>query len=72
MIVKVQLPIAGDVGEALVYNEDRSVWFLGPVTDVLVNAMEGEHKRFFDAHFEPDGKGGVVFHIDDDAPWQDW
>lgn len=47
MIVKVQLPIAGDMSQALVYDEKRSIQTFIPVTASLLEAMDGRLKVYF-------------------------
>jgi len=71
MIVKVQIPLAGSdaqaMGEALIYNEGRTIEALLPITDDLLEAMDGEPKAFFYAHME-----GTNLLLDGPAPWQEW
>lgn len=68
-IVKVQIPLLtfGGEGEALFYNEDQSVHCMFPVTEELLEWMEGEPKKFFYFHIS---KKHIV--LDEEAPWQDW
>jgi hypothetical protein len=69
MIVKVQIPLAtsGPISEALIYDESRTIEALLPVTDDLLEAMDGQPKAFFYAHME-----GTNLLIDGPAPWQEW
>lgn len=53
-VVKIQLPIAGDLSKALIYNEDRSINFLWPVEDVQ-DIMDGRPKVYFFATIDQEG-----------------
>jgi len=70
IIVKVQLSIAGDYSEveAMIYNADHSVFYMGPPDKELLEAMGEEKKKFF--FFEIiDGKKIKLLQ---EAPQQDW
>lgn len=71
MIVKVQIPLAGSdpqaMSEAFVYNRDRSIEAMLPITEELLVVMDGEYKAFFEAHME-----GTNLLLDGPAPWQEW
>lgn len=68
-IVKVQVPLATseEVPAALLYNKDRHVQAMVPVTDELLASMAGEKKKFFYARMV-----GTIINIDGEAPCQDW
>ena len=70
-IVKVQVPITTNLppGEeqCLVYNRDRTVECMFPVTKEINDAMAGDLKQFFYAYMK-----GTVLHLDGIAPWQGW
>jgi hypothetical protein len=70
-IVKVQRPVETNLPPAehrvLVYNRDRSVEALLPVTKDLLQAMGEEFKQFWYAYYR-----GTVLHLDRLAPWQEW
>lgn len=71
MIVKVQIPLSGSdpqaMSAAFIYDEARTIEALLPITDDLLEAMDGEYKAFFHAHLE-----GTNLFIDGRAPWQEW
>lgn len=69
IIVKVQLPIAGNghLDDVMVYNENKTIMMITPAPRGMRRRMRGELKAYFYAHVE---KGWVV--IDEKAPWQDW
>ncbi len=46
--IKVQIPLAGDMSKALIYNQDRSIQTTWPVDDVM-GIMQGTKKRYFRA-----------------------
>lgn len=66
VVVKIQMPIVGE--EVLVYNKDRSLQELVPITDKIRDAMDGELKKYF------------LAELHDGPPWltlqeieaQDW
>jgi hypothetical protein len=70
-IFKVQVPIATNEPEpqALIYNEDRSKEFWMPLTQQILDFMDGEFKKF--VYGSVDYKHNT-FTIDSDAPWQEW
>lgn len=45
-VFKFQLPQAGDMGQALVYNRDRSIQLFKPV-EAVAEDMKGRPKAFF-------------------------
>ena len=70
MIVKVQLPVEWSLDvtpEALVYNEDGSVYVQVPILPELIEAMDGKVKKFFHAEY-----GGDTIKLTAEAPWQEW
>lgn len=52
MIVKVQLPLAGAMTHALVYNKDRSYNKMLLITPALEEKMGGEKLAYFSSHSE--------------------
>lgn len=67
-IVKVQLPLAGYMGDVLIYNEDQSILEQFPIPKGLKKMMNGEKKQFFYAHTDKN----KMLVLDEIAPWQDW
>ena len=68
MIVKVQVPIYPPDGkDCLVYNEDRTVEYHGPIPDVVLKALGSRKKGFFYAKVK-----GDELVIIKEAPWQEW
>jgi len=65
-IFKVQVPLYGDP-KALIYNEDDTIRFFAPITDDLLQSMDGQPKAFFYGFVANNS-----FHIKKEAPWQDW
>lgn len=51
MIVKIQLPIMGDMSKAYVYNEDRTFEYFMHMTPEIVLLMGEEKKVFFEVEF---------------------
>lgn len=45
-IVKIQIPLGGDLSNAVIYNKDRSFMTFWPVAEVL-DLMDGEIKKYF-------------------------
>ena len=68
MIVKVQIAIAGHY-QVLVYSQDESVLYQGPVTEEIEKLMNGKKKEFFHAHIN-DLDGTLI--LDKPASWQEW
>jgi hypothetical protein len=70
MIIKVQLPLYSNEKnpEAFIYNEDRSVTVMLPVSQDIIDAMDGEPKKYFHATVSKKG----ILNIKAEAPWQDW
>ncbi len=71
MIVKVQASLATNDPRgqlALIYNEDRTVEWCGPVSDEILAQLKGEPKAFFYAFLDDKG----VIQIKNPAPWQEW
>jgi aminoglycoside/choline kinase family phosphotransferase len=60
--IKVQLPIAGDMSKALVYNEDRTINFLWPVEDIQ-DIMYGRPKAYFSSTIDQDGQVTIESEI---------
>jgi hypothetical protein len=73
IIVKIQVPLATNMKEApaLVYDETRAVTSTLPVTEELLQIMEGDLKAFFHAEVE-EGEEEDTITIGDRAPWQEW
>lgn len=71
-VVKVQLPIMGDMSQILIYTQDRKIEQMFPAKGELLKdlqgMMEGEPKAFFYAHTDEN----KFLVIDDPAPWQNW
>lgn len=67
-IFKIQVPIAGDHGEALVYNKKQDSRGLIPITDEVKKVMGDEFKKFI---FGKRLESGII-EIHGAAPWQDW
>ena len=68
MIVKVQVPISGNMEpKALIYNRDRTLELLHPITPELQRAMAGWLKRFFYVRIVNE-----QLTLDGEAPWQNW
>ena len=69
MIVKVQLSLASSDGktDVLVYNQDRSIQYMGAAWPELVEMMGGEHRAFFNAGLVD---GDIV--LNEPTDWQDW
>jgi hypothetical protein len=69
-IVKVQRPLVTNAApgeeEALIYNRDRSLEVMFPMSQ-LAGAMGEDLKQFWHAHLE-----GTTLHLDKPAPWQEW
>jgi hypothetical protein len=65
MIVKVQLPISGNEPgppKMLVYNQDRSVELLMPVSDrMAVELRQFPYKGYFQAYWEKGKANALVF-----------
>lgn len=66
MIVKVQLPLAGDP-MAFVYSEDRSISLYVPASAVTRRFGGEEKKLFFHAEIV-----GDQLELGERAPWQKW
>jgi hypothetical protein len=75
-IVKVQLPIVTSepAPMALIYNRDRSVGNMVPVTAKLRRLVRDELKSFWFAHLIPDPNqlGAFLVSLARPAPWQEW
>jgi len=71
MIVKVQISLWGFPADAppevLVYNEDRSVFYKGPLSKETAQLMGNSRKAFFTAEVE-NGRLKLIGN----ALWQDW
>jgi len=68
-IFKIQIPIAGNAKPmALVYNGDRSVEVYIPITEDFIKMMGDKKKSFFYGFVDED----KTFHVEKEAPWQDW
>lgn len=68
---KLQVPLASNEKDApaMVYNEDRTIQFFLPMTDEILNMMNGRPKAYFNMTF-PDGKSDVV--IGEEVPNPGW
>lgn len=66
-IVKVQLPIMGDMSNALIYDRKKKIMTHVPITKPIRIAMDGNLKAYFHAEL----KGDKVELISK-APWQEW
>ncbi|AHC30574.1 hypothetical protein CC53_gp157 [Rhizobium phage vB_RleS_L338C] len=66
-IVKIQLPLAGSVSDALIYDKTKHVHVFLPVGDVEEIA-KGRVKFFTKARIDSDG----FLHIEEDAEEQTW
>ncbi len=73
-IFKIQLPLATNDPQpkALVYNADRSIESMWPITQDLLNVMAGEVKRFFYCTVTAWDDTSDDVDLVADAPWQDW
>lgn len=70
MIVKVQLPLyPPDAPEALVYNEDATVYVQIPITPELRETMEGHYKKFFEANYD---EAANTIKFTKEAPYREW
>jgi aminoglycoside/choline kinase family phosphotransferase len=65
--VKIQLPLAGDMTNALIYNEDKTINFLWPVEDVQ-DIMYGRPKAYFLSTINQDGQ----VTIESETEERDW
>ncbi len=70
-IYKVQVPLASSEKSppALVYDEQRKKQIFMPVTDELLEFMDGEPKKFV---FGAVNRKTDNFEIHKEAPWQRW
>lgn len=68
-IVKIQLPIGGEMSHALMYNEDRTIETLQPITQALLK-MFGKTVKIF-AYCTYDRRTKTL-NILRKAPWQEW
>lgn len=70
MIVKVQMPLMSNKVEAqaFVYDEKREFETFIPITKTILKYMDGEPKKYFEAHI----KNGDELVFDKEIPWQDW
>ncbi|QZI85774.1 hypothetical protein CPT_Summit_123 [Stenotrophomonas phage Summit] len=75
-IFKVQIPIGGDMGAALIYNKDRSICFQLPLTDEARKELnrhfkKGEYKIYVEGRLQgPASDAG--FEILKRMPEQAW
>lgn len=67
MIVKVQRPLAGEVGEALVYDERRDFNAFVPMTTELRRLFGGRLKFYCEAELV--GRDLVVGRVVPDCDW---
>ena len=67
-IVKVQASIVG-APNVLVYNRERTIMQQFPQTPEVMKAMNGDLKKFFYYHLDPETKKLI---LDEEAPWQQW
>jgi hypothetical protein len=70
MIVKVQLSLntSEATRQVLIYNKSRSILFEGLADSEVINAMNGEPKRFFQAHLDFNERV-VLDDVVDDRDW---
>jgi hypothetical protein len=76
-IVKVQIPLVTTERKpwALIYNSDRSVEEMFPITCGLLKRLDSQPKSFWYAKYAPDpgGRPGEFrLHLLRKAPWQEW
>jgi len=76
-ILKVQIPIVTTEPDPviLVYNQDRSIEAMLPLTPKVRRFLKGKLKSFWVAHAVPDlkaGNGKYQICLDRPAPWQEW
>jgi len=71
VIVKVQTPLLSNDPDAmaLVYDKTRRNQGFMPIDEYLLEAMNGEPKKFFHAQILKD-EVKVIYNMP--APWQDW
>ncbi len=74
MIVKVQISLATSDGvpSVLVYDEAQDFMYEGEPTPEILEAMDGEHRKFFNAQLTIDVMGDKQFDLMDEVPEQDW
>lgn len=70
-IVKIQMPIAGE-NDYFVYNKNRSVMAILPVTEEIKEFMNGELKKFAYAKYQNPKAKYTLLEILGEAPWQNW
>jgi hypothetical protein len=68
IIVKVQLPLAGDQTRALVYNQDRSVIQMLPISPELLDKFGPEEVKAY-CYAEVDRDGFVLMGRAPDQAW---
>lgn len=67
-IFKVQVPLGGTREDlALIYNKDRTIDFFSPITEEITLLMDNEPKAFVYGFMQDEN-----FHVEKEAPWQDW
>lgn len=70
MIIKVQQTVRTNHRrpQVLAYNEDRSLMFVGDLTQDVAEVLGRRLKVFFYADIDDDGR----FLLNEEAPWQHW
>lgn len=67
IIVKVQMSVY-PVGQVMVYNQNRSMTFIGNATEEIKKIMGKTLKNFFYATYNE----AKQFELISEAPWQKW
>lgn len=71
LIVKVQIPLESTIEinpPCLVYNEDRSINVLLPITPDVLRLMAGYPKKYFEAVIRPDNQLELMKEVGP-QPW---
>ena len=69
-IFKIQMPLGGEMGDALVYNKNKDILFHLKLDNAIIALMDGEEKEFVYGDFRKKNGGG--FQITGFSEWQDW
>lgn len=69
-VVKVQISImtSEEMPQILIYNDDRTVEYMGDASQDMIEIMGGEVKKFYYAHLDERHQ----INIDGPAPYQEW
>lgn len=51
-IIKLQVPLGGDLSHAYVHNKDRTFEMFIPMSENIIELMLGQKKAFFKAHID--------------------